>query len=93
MARNNHKGIDIKAFRELDRRYRLNGHFDPLCRAFNTLPADDRAIMLAYIVVGKKKRHLANLLGVSYPVINDRLWRIQVVVKERYEKILRDMED
>lgn len=87
MARINGLKFDEQAFKALDREYRLNECGDNLVKAFNTLTADDRAIMLAYIVVKKNKSVLAELLGVSWPTLDDRLWRIQVVVKERYEKI------
>lgn len=92
MGRKSHKGLDEQLYRDLDRHYRLSGLSDPLCRAFNTLAADDRAIMLAYIACGKNKSTLCRLLGVSWPVLDDRLWRIQVVVKERYERIIKEQE-
>ena len=79
--------FDEQAFRELDREYRLNEGRDPLVSAFNRLPADDRAIMLAYIVMGHNKKNLARLMGVSWPVVDERIWRIQVVVEEQYRRL------
>lgn len=75
-----------QAFRELDARFRYNESRDPLVSAFNLLPADERAVMLAYLVLDGNKQRLARLLGVSLPVIYDRLWRIQVTVQDIYNR-------
>ena len=93
MGRKNKRHIDEAAFKALDRRFRENADGDLLVRAFNTLPADDRALMLAYITVGNNTSELARMAGVSRGVIESRLWRIQVVVKERYEKLVKQQED
>lgn len=75
-----------KAFRDLDERFRYNESRDPLVSAFNLLPADERAVVLAYIVLGENKQSLARLLGVSVPVVYDRLWRIQVMVQDIFDR-------
>lgn len=92
MGRRKHTGIDEDAFRDLDRTFRANENSDLLVRAFNSLGADDRALMLAYIATGYSKTALVRLMGVSWPVLDDRLWRIQVTVKERYEKLRKETE-
>ena len=84
--------IDDNTFRELDRMYRENACGDLLVRAFNSLGADDRAIMLAYITVGKNATTLARLMSVSRKAINKRLWRIQVITRERYERLRKETE-
>lgn len=85
-----HAKIDEDVFKDLDRTYRANECSDLLVRAFNTLKADDRALMLAYIACGYNIKALSKELGVSWPMLDDRLWRIQVVVKERYEKLMKE---
>lgn len=85
--------FDKDAFRTLDRYFTLNEGGDLLVRAFNTLDADDRAILLAFMSCGQNKRTLAKLCSVSWPVIDERLWRIQVIVKERYQHLLKEQED
>lgn len=82
--------FDEQAFRQLDRLYRDNDSGDPLVTAFNALPADDRAVMLAYIVVKKNKSALANMFGVSFRIADERLWRIQVKVQEHYRRLVED---
>lgn len=93
MGRRKNTGLNERDFKELDRRYRTNENGDPLVRAFNSLNADDRAIMLAYIAIGRNKSELAKLLGVSFPVMDDRIWRIQVIVAERYQKIMQETDE
>ena len=82
--------IDRDEFVALDKDFRSNDCGDLLVRAFNALNADDRALMLAYMSAGYKVSALVRQLGVSRPVIEDRLWRIQVIVKERYEKLKKE---
>ena len=85
--------FDEDAFRDLDREYRANAGGDLLVRALNTMPADDRALMLAYIVCGNNSAELARMAGVSQPAIANRIWRIQVIVKDRYERLKRKQEE
>lgn len=75
---------------ELDKDFRSNDYGDLLVRAFNSLNVDDRALMLAYIAANYKVIPLVRQLKASRPIIEDRLWRIQVIVKERYEKLKRE---
>ena len=92
-GRRKNSRINEAAFKELDRVFRANEGSDALVRAFNTLCADDRALMLAYIAADFNKTTLVKQLGVSWPVLDDRLWRIQVVVKERYEKMISEADE
>lgn len=88
-----HSTIDDNAFRELDRTFRTNACGDLLVRAFNSLGADDRAIMLAYITVGKNATALARLMHVSRKCVDRRLWRIQVITQERYERLKKETDE
>ena len=87
-----HATINEETFKQLDRTYRANEGGDLLVRAFNTLNADDRALMLAYMSCGNNIRALARSFGVTRQTLGDKIWRIQVVVKERYEKMVKATE-
>lgn len=87
-----HATINEDTFKRLDRTYRANEGGDLLVRAFNTLNADDRALMLAYMSCGNNIRALARSFGVTRQTLGDKIWRIQVVVKERYEKYAKATE-
>lgn len=84
-----HATIDEATFRRLDRTYRANEGNSLLVRAFNTLNTDDRALMLAFMSCGNNVQALSRAFGVSRQTLGDKIWRIQVVVRERYEKMER----
>ena len=87
------KQVTTKEYAELDRIYRENATGDLLVDVVNGLPADDRSFLLLYVALGRRRSALARQIGVSWNVVDERLWRIQVVVKEKYEKLKKETDD
>lgn len=87
------KQVTTKEYTELDRIYRENATGDLLVDVVNGLPADDRSFLLLYVALGHRRSALARQIGVSWNVVDERLWRIQVVVKEKYEKLKKEIDD
>lgn len=87
------KQVTTKEYAELDRIYRENSTGDLLVDVVNGLPADDRSFLLLYVALGHRRSALARQIGVSWNVVDERLWRIQVVVKEKYEKLKKETDD
>lgn len=85
--------IDEAAIRQLDRDYRENAEGDMLVRAFNSLPVDDRALMLAYIECGNNAAELARMAGVSWTTMDNRLRKIKTMVKGKYQTLKAKDED
>lgn len=79
-------GTDEEQFKRLDEEYTLNECNDPMVEALNTLPADERSLMILYISSGNNKTKLAKKLGCSFPFIDHRIWIIQVKLKEIIDK-------
>ena len=79
------KEIDINhredSFKELDRIYRENERNDPMVAALNALPADERSLMILYIVNGCNKTEVGRILGASEAFVRYKVKAIQVKVK------------
>lgn len=79
-------GTDDEQFRNLDREYQQNECGDPMVEALNALPADERSLFILYIMTGNNKTALAKKMGCSYPIIDQRIFYLQVKLKEIIEK-------
>lgn len=84
------KEIDLQrhdeTFRDLDRAYRENEGNDPMVAALNTLPADERALMILYITNGCNKTKVGRLLGASEAFVRYKIRDIQEKLKEQINK-------
>lgn len=87
IRRNKLKDFDEARFHDYDVRFRINEDKLPGVRAFNTLSADDRAIYIAYLVMGENKTSLARHFGVSWAKVYERIRLIEDEVRERSKKM------
>lgn len=85
--------VDDAGFKALDERFRLNECNDAMVEALNMLPADDRAIIIMWLLLRRNKTALAKSMGLSVPFVRDRLWRIQELMKEYYKQITKEREE
>ena len=85
--------IDDAAFRALDERYRRNEDGDAMVEALNRLPADDRSMVIMWVLLDRNKTALAKSMGLSVPFVRDRLWRLQELMKEYYKQITKEREE
>lgn len=81
---------DGSQFHELDVEYTRNDYKDVSVDALNSLPPDERSIMILYISVGNNKKELAKRLGCSRTHIHETLKRIQDKLKEQINQKLND---
>lgn len=85
--------VDDAGFKALDERFRLNECNDAMVEALNMLPADDRAIIVMWLLLRRNKTALAKSMGLSVPFVRDRLWRLQELMKEYYKQITKEREE
>jgi DNA-directed RNA polymerase specialized sigma24 family protein len=85
--------VDDAGFKALDERFRLNECNDAMVEALNMLPADDRALIIMWLLLRRNKTALAKALGLSVPFVRDRLWRVQELMKEYYKQITKQREE
>ena len=84
--------VDDAGFKALDERFRLNECNDAMVEALNMLPADDRALIIIWLLLRRNKTALAKSMGLSVPFVRDRLWRLQELMKEYYKQITQERE-
>ena len=85
--------VDDAGFKALDERFRLNECNDAMVEALNMLPADDRAVIIMWLLLRRNKTALAKSMGLSVPFVRDRLWRLQELMKEYYKQITKQREE
>lgn len=85
--------VDDAGFKALDERFRLNECNDAMVEALNMLPADDRALIIMWLLLRRNKTALAKALGLSVPFVRDRLWRLQELMKEYYKQTTQEREE
>ena len=85
--------VDDAGFKALDERFRLNECNDAMVEALNMLPADDRAVIIMWLLLRRNKTALAKSMGLSVPFVRDRLWRVQELMKEYYKQITKQREE
>ena len=79
-----------EAFRQLDSEYRENKEGDPYVSALNRIPADERSLMIMFVVYGLNKIRLASKLDCSWPYLHGRITEIQNHIKTELQKIPHD---
>jgi DNA-directed RNA polymerase specialized sigma24 family protein len=77
-------------FKELDTIYRANDYDNEMVTALNSLPTDERSMMILYISTGCNKTKLAKQLNCSWPLIAPRITKLQNKLKEIIEKQRQD---
>lgn len=85
--------VDDAGFKALDERFHLNECNDAMVEALNMLPADDRAIIIMWLLLRRNKTALAKALGLSRPFVVDKLWRVQQLTKEYYKQVITRREE
>lgn len=84
------KTIDIDhredSFKELDRIYRENESKDPMVYALNALPADERSLMILYIVNNCNKTEVGRILGASEAFVRYKIKAIRDKIKSTMNK-------
>ena len=85
--------VDDAGFKALDERFRLNECNDAMVEALNMLPADDRAVVIMWLLLRRNKTALAKSMGLSAPFVRDRLWRLQELMKEYHKQITKQREE
>ena len=64
--------------------------FKEMVTALNSLPADERSMMILYISTGCNKTKLAKQLNCSWPLIAPKITELQNKLKEIIEKQRQD---
>ena len=72
-----------KAYCDLDIDYRLNETNDSLVEALNSLPTDERSLMVLYISMGCNKAEVARSMNCSDTLIRYRIKAITQKIKDR----------
>lgn len=96
MGRRAIRNIEIlRDFRELDREYTANTTDSPAVAALNTLPVDERALVILFIACRGNKEATAEYLNTSRKTIGKYLSGIRetLEVKMKAEQRRRDYED
>lgn len=77
-------------FHDLDVEYAANDYNNENVNALNSLPTDERSMMILYVSLGCNKSKLARVLGCGRPFIQGRLKEIQTklkdIIKQRVNK-------
>ena len=73
---------DDESFKDLDIEYQRNDYHDRYVDALNSLPADERSMMILFVTVGNNKARLAKMLGCSRTHISGHITAIQEKLKE-----------
>lgn len=71
-----------KVFHDLDVEYTVNDYNNAMVDALNSLPPDERSMMILYVATGCNKSKLAKMLGCSRTHIHPRIVALQTKLKE-----------
>lgn len=86
------KTIDIDqyedTFRDLDLDYRENDRNDVMVAALNSLPPDERSLMILYIANGNNKTEVGRILGASEAFVRYKIKEIQEKLKDKINKTI-----
>lgn len=86
------KTIDIDqyedTFRDLDLDYRENERNDVMVAALNSLPPDERSLMILYIANGNNKTEVGRILGASEAFVRYKIKEIQEKLKDKINKTI-----
>lgn len=69
-------------FHDLDVEYAANDYNNEYVNALNSLPPDERSMMILYVATGCNKSKLAKMLGCSRTHIHPRIVALQTKLKE-----------
>lgn len=83
---------DENTFKWLSEEYHSNDYNDTLIEALNTLPDDERNLMILYITHKNKLAPLARYFHVSTPFIRRRISEIREKIISVYEELLNGQE-
>lgn len=81
--------LTSQRYHELDSRLRENEDDDPRIEAINSLPSDERTLIIMYLALGNRTA-LAEMLHISRPYLSDKLWRISVKLKDKRDQINKE---
>ena len=76
------------SFRDLDIDYRENERNDVMVDALNSLPPDERSLMILYIANGNNKTEVGRILGASEAFVRYKIKEIQDKLKEKINKAI-----
>lgn len=93
MARKKRLNIEmLRDFRLLDAEYRANTTDSPLVEALNRLPANERALMILYIVLGRNMTATAEYLKADRHTIDNYVWTTKIKIEDNLRQINRERE-